>query len=294
MPSRCLIIQSDGVHRGQDGLTPNWYTRECYALQHAFRENDVEADIWGLRHENFANPPDFESYDMVLCLENYEFDWLPDFRRMRRPLTIQWIVDLHFQGPRRYQRLSRGFDVILHSTRSLIFRYRLRVPFSRHLWFPNGFDERYYDAAKSSRPKTKAVIFVGSPLPGREAFIDELRERVGLEIFFALGQDMVDLVASTRIHFNKHIGCDVNYRTFETIGLGTCLVTDRSAELTDLGFVDGENCLTYASVEEAAEKIQAALADGSWQSIGKAGYQLSKRHTYVERVRALLQELAER
>ena len=52
--------------------------RECHALQYSFEQNGIAADVWGPRHDNYAHRPDFESYDLLLCAENYGLEWLPD------------------------------------------------------------------------------------------------------------------------------------------------------------------------------------------------------------------------
>lgn len=292
-PARCLIMQSDGAHKGQDGWTPNWYLRECYALQHALRAAGVEAEIWGPRHDTFAQTPDFEAYDLLLCAENYELDWVPRLDGIRRPLKLHWIVDLHRQGPRVYRRLSEGCDVVLHSTRRLIADYQQLLPDKRHLWFPNAVDDRYFDAVRQRCEKTREVVFVGSPRPERDALLAELERRVGLCRLFATGADMLATVAAAKIQFNCNIGGDINYRTFETIGLGTCLMTNADPDLDALGFRDGVNCLTYMGVDEAIHKLRAALRDGSWERIGWEGHALSRRHTYTCRVRELLAALSE-
>lgn len=290
-PRRCLILQSAGVHTGSDGLAPNAHLRECWALQHAFRANGLEADVWGLRHPNFAQPPELDAYDLVVCAENYELDWLPDLGAARRALRLHWIIDLHCQDARVYRRVSRDCDVVLHATRRLIDGYARRVRTARHRWFPNAVDDRYFDAARWARAKRRDVVFVGNPHPRRDALLAALERRVGLGRLVATGDDMLDAVASARLHFNCNIGGDINFRTFETIGLGTALVTNRDPDLAALGFADGINCLLYDSADEAAAKIEAALADGSWERIGAAGYALSRRHTYTRRIAELLAAL---
>jgi len=290
---RCLIIQSDGEHKGQNDRMPSWYLRECYALQHAFQQNGIAADVWGRGHAGYAETPRYEDYDYVLCAENSDLSWLPDFRRMHRPRKLQWIIDLHCAGPEPYRAVSEQCDVILHATRSLMTNYAARVPGRRHLWFPNGCDDRYFDQSKWPLPKQKDAVFVGSPRAERGAAIAALKKRLGLEWFFCTGIDMIGTVASARIHFNQGIAGDVNFRVFETIGLGTCLLTNRHPDLADLGFVDGTNCLLWATIDDAVAKARGALADGSWARIGTAGHALARRHSYTARVRALLHELGD-
>lgn len=284
-----LIVQSAGQHDGTTSFIRNDYLRECLALAHALERLGHEAAVWGLRHANFASPPDLERFDVVLCLENYEFDWLPDFREVHAPLKLQWIIDLHCQLPTHYAHLTPAFDGVLHSTRPLIPGYAERFPDQQHLWFPNAVDDRYFDRDHYPPPvKTRDLLFVASPHPWREPLLRELEEAAGLERLFATGRGMIDAVRSARVHLNCNIAGDVNYRTFETIGLGTCLATNDDESLADLGFLDGVNCILYRSPEEARAKVRAALASGAWQHIAAAGYVLSKRHTYARRLADLI------
>lgn len=278
-----LIIQSDGAHKGQDGWTPNWYMRECYAIQSAFIANGHDCKVWGLRHDNFSDVPDFNSFDLVFCIENYETDWLPDFSKIR-PFSVYWIIDLHCRDEKHYLPISKHCDLILHSTRRLINGYKRHG--GDHVWFPNGVDHRFYFERNLDR--TRDIIFVGSKNRARTAIIDEMKRDVGLEACFLTGTDMIDAVSSSKIHFNKNIGCDVNYRTFETIGLGACLITDYNDELVDLGFIDGSNCLMYKNVAEAKDKVRHALRSGDWDHIRKSGNRLADNHTYNKRISDLL------
>jgi hypothetical protein len=291
-PSRVLLLQSEGAHKGQDGWTANWYLRECWALQAAFGRHGIDADVWGPGHEGFPSPPDFEAYDVLVCAEHDDLSWMPPLRRIRRPLKVHWLVDLHVRGPASYRRVSHECDLVLHATRTLMPGYARAVPRPRHVWFPNAVDDRWFDATRWARPKTRDVVFVGTPRAERAEALARLERAVGLECRFATGEDMLATIASARIHLNVPIGPDLPYRIFETIGLGTCLVTRVDPDLPALGFEDGVNCLLYRDVDEAAAKIRTSLADGSWARIGAAGYALSKRHTYVERVGEALRLLA--
>ncbi len=291
---RWLIIQSDGAHKGQDGLTRNDYLRECHALAHGLCQNGQEAEIWGLRHANFTVKPDFEAYDVLLCAENYEWSWLPDFRRIRKPLKVQWIVDLHCQSAEAYSPVSAGCDVILHATRSLMNSYQRLHPQARHLWFPNAVDDRYFTPG-GQPDKQHDLLFLGSKGGPRTAILEWMEHRCGMQIFFRTGQDYIDGLREARIHFNASVsgltGEDFNYRNFETIGTGTCLLTAWHECAEDLGFKSEVNCLIYRSYEEAEQAAKQTLADGSWRRIGEAGYDLSKAHTYTRRFKDLLTAL---
>lgn len=279
----CLIIQSAGVHDGMfDTWTANHYLRECHALAFAFQELGITPTIWGLRHANFYNLPKFDSFDIIFTLENYEMSWLPPTAWFGNALKVAWIIDLHVEPIDRYLAYQ-SYDIILHSTKSLIPKAMGFIPNAKHLWFPNCVDKRYFDLLYSTE-KTIPVLFVGKKRP----MIEDLVKDVGLEYHFATGLDMIKLISSAKIHFNSNIGVDINYRTFETIGLGTCLVTNNSKELRELNFVDGVNCITYNCYEDAVYKIKWLLDTGAWYEIGRAGNNLSKKHTYTERIRSIL------
>lgn len=282
---KCLIIQSDGEHKGQDGWTPNWYLRECYALQHAFYANSIDCDIWGKRHSNYNNLPDFNRYDIIFCIENYEIDWLPDLSQYKKPLKIQWIIDLHCQDASIYYSIGANYDLILHSTKCLIESYEKMVN-KRNLWFPNGVDDRYFVTKNCN--KTVDLGFVGSKNASRKDFLENLQQQVNMQYYFATGVDMINLISSFKIHFNKNIGVDINYRTFETIGLGTCLLTNYNPDLEALGFIDNHNCLLYTDFESAIEKYHYALKDEVWREIGHNASILAQKNTYVNRVKQLL------
>ena len=278
-----LILQSAGHHNGTDNFTKNDHMRECFAIQHALRQNNQEADIWGKRHPNFATPPDFNSYDYIFLLENYEFEGIPDLSQFRKPKKLQWIIDLHFQQTT-YVPWSMQCDIILHSTKALIHEYKWRVPGKRHLWFPNGVDDLNF--TYNQQPKLLDIVFVGS-LMNRGSFLQVQQ----IPHVFATGKDMIDTIASTKIHFNKPISCDVNYRNFETIGIGTCLLTQQLQELEELGFKDNENCLMYQTSPDCSRKLKESLASGSWKDIALRGHEFSKTQTYTKRIETLLTQL---
>lgn len=285
---KTLIIQSDGMHKGQDSFTRNDYLRECYAIQHAFKNNDIESSIWGLRHDNYNEIPNFNSYDLIFIIENYEFEWIPSELYDSKAIKIQWIIDLHCQNSA-YHNVSKNVDIILHSTKSLIKDYQSLFQNKKHIWFPNGVDDKYF--FNYNKPKTIDLSFVGSKNVARKDFIEQLEEEKQLKYFFATGQDMINIISETKIHFNKNISVDVNYRNFETIGLGTCLLTDYNLELNDLGFINDINCIMYKTYSDAVEKIDQALKDNVWQKIAQKGNTFAKEHTYSRRIENLLKGL---
>jgi hypothetical protein len=287
---KIIIIQSAGMHDGKrTKYCKNDYMRECLSLKYAFEENNWEADVWGLRHSNFNNPPDFNSYDYLLNLENYEMNWLPDFSKITNPIKMQWIIDLHCQNSKVYGKITNNMDIILHSTKSLMEDYRKLHPNKKHIWFPNGFDNRYFKNREMERNKN--IIFIGN-ICNRGELLQKMFKGLNMEVYIMkTGEEMLNLLNETKIQFNKSISVDVNYRNFETIGCGTCLLTNHLQELEELGFQNGVNCLMYKNINEIPNILNYALRNNNWLKISKEGELFSKKHTYIIRVNDLIKQI---
>lgn len=284
-----LILQSAGEHDGSDGWEPNHFLRECFAVADALKRLGQTVTIHGPRHNNFAeyNPIDFDffnSFDVVFVLENWEEYFLPSSFVISKvkPVFIYWAIDVHVRGINFYEDLTKDYDIVLHSTSDFIPHFN---PTRRHYWFPNAVDDRYFNQTIFQFPKDgDDFLFIGKDRP----FLQGLKQTLGLKHYKTTGMDMIQKLGRAKIGFNHNIGADINYRTFETIGLGTCLVTDINDNLDTLGFVNGKNCITYSYYDELFIIIPTLLQSGQWQSIGASGYELSKNHTYLKRMEKLL------
>lgn len=285
-----LIIEAAGEHDGSDQHAANSHLTIGLAAKYALTRIGQEVDLWGHGYRDFANTPHFNDYDCILFVADYEFAWLPDVSPIRGPLKIQLLVDLHIGDPTRYHSLLKEMDVALHASREPIPSYREMFPNQKHIWFPNSFSDLDYQGGPL--PKREDVCFVASPRAGRAEFVNRLKQDIGMKCHFALGAEMMWKIREAKIHFNKSLGYDTNARCFETIALGTCLCTNYQEELVDLGFVDKKNCLLYRSYEECVSKIEWALETGAWESLGAAGLELSKEHSYTKRFVQLLESMS--
>jgi hypothetical protein len=288
-----LVIQSDGQHKGQDGWSPNWHLRECYVIQDALLRLHEHADIWGLRHTNYEPLPDFNRYDGVFTIENYELDWLPDLSGAYRCLRVYWLIDAHWQPISAFERVIPCYDIVLHSTRRFVEVYAARFPKQKHIYFPNGVDDRYFEAElHHHRPHTVPLIFIGGKAEPRAAAINQMIEQAGLRYAYGItGQDYIQAVLNAKIHFNKGLNGDINYRNWETVGLGTCLLTEYDPEMEALGFRHDVNCLFYRNVDEAVQLAKTYLANGEWERVAKGGAIFAKEHSYKQRVSKMLKDI---
>jgi len=286
-----LIIQSGGEHRGQDGWAPNWFLRECFSLQDALIRHGQVADVWGLRHDNYAATPDFNSYDAIFMAENYEFDWIPDLSTFRG-LKFQWVIDLHHQGPDPYTKFARRFipSMMLHATAHLMPDYAnlLDMPV-KHGWWPNAVDDRYFDLARYPKLSREVdCVFIGG-IGTRKSAIETMRSKAGMAYDYGItGYNYINALRATKVAFNMPINRDINYRTFEAIGLGACLLTQADPDLQRLGFEHEQNCVLYQTAEQAAELSTHLVRSRDYERIAENGHKLLARHTYFARIGTLL------
>jgi hypothetical protein len=104
----------------------------------------------------------------------------------------------------------------------------------------------------------------------------------------AFGLAMYGVLQASQVTLNSHIELSArsasNLRLFEATGVGTCLLTDAKADLARY-FEPGKEVETYASVEEAAVKARALLADPArCRQMGQAAQaRVLKDHTFAQR-----------
>lgn len=106
---------------------------------------------------------------------------------------------------------------------------------------------------------------------------------------FVIGDAMVEAINSYKIGFNRNIADDINYRTFETCGCGTFLLTNYTKGLEQL-FDIGKEIITYNSITDLDSKVKYYLEhEEERKIIAKAGFKrVRKDHTYDERTKLIM------
>lgn len=267
---KILVIQENGRH------DRNRNFRECFCTQRALNICGIACDVWGKGHSNFNSKIDFNSYDVIIDLENYDTKWIPDLSLIKA-YKILWAIDGHCRGMKCYMDrfISGKYDLILQASRDLVD--------DNSIWFPNCFDDSLIFPMNVA--KRADVGFCGNTL-NRKNYLDLLSLNFNyIGDIFVIGEDMVRAINSYRIHFNKNISFDINYRNFETIGCQIPLVTNFNIQYEILGFKDGKNCILYNSTEEMIDKIKYGLENVDYlEKIALSGKVLSKEHTYLKRM----------
>jgi len=278
---RIVIIQENGRHE------KNRNFRECFCAKRAFEYHGHEADVWGLGHDNYETKPDYESYDLIINLENYdETGWVPNLSKIQTKKFL-WSIDAHVKGIDSYLKTAQegNYDLILQATPQFVS--------NGSLWFPNCYDDEVIGPREE--PKQHDIGFCGNEV-NRGQLINLLSQNfTGFKFDkFVIGEDMVKAINSYKIHFNANIGIDINYRNFETLGCGTCLLTSHNQFYKELGMTHGENCLVYRNVAEMIEIAKFTLDNDQFRTtISNNGLVLAQEHTYKKRIGSLVTFLEE-
>jgi hypothetical protein len=156
------------------------------------------------------------------------------------------------------------------------------------VWFPNCYDSDLIH----KKPEIEKLNFIGfcGSLLNRQNILDMLSEKYNIKKdIWVLGEQMVEAVNSYQIHFNLNLSNDINYRSFETLGCGTALLTNKNSQYEELGFKDGFNSIIYSTVNEMIEKLDFYKNHPlELLEIQKNSIELAKMHTYDERAKTLV------
>jgi hypothetical protein len=279
-----LIIQEAGRH------VENAEFRESLNIHRALSKiSGVESKVWGLNYPEYATPfSELEKWaDVIFVLENYMSNFLPiDEIRSSKKLKIFWSIDSHCVLEQ-HQHLCRllGINILLNSTEGYLSKYNGLV--DKSYWFPNAYpDELIYPL---DTDKTVDIGFCGNVM-NRGPEITFLEKYNIKKDIFVIGKSMVDSINSYKIHFNKNISDDINYRTFETTGCRTFLMTNYTPDLEKL-FKIGEELIVYNDIQDLNDKVFYYLNnDAERKIIETAGYLRAKKdHTFSIRVKTLIE-----
>lgn len=274
-----LLIQSALAGKANEDY------RECFGVKRALETLGDSVEVWGYDQPNFSNAPDFNSYDVIFTLENYGDFWLPNLAEYTAPYKVFWSVDAHVRGAEPFEKLCED-----HKYNLLMFATRDFVKDSHHFWFPNALDE--FNIHKVDVPKDIILGFCGSMLNNnhpRNQVVNYLEQHAGLVKEFRIGDDMVAAINSYHIHFNMNIANDINFRSFETLGCGTALLSNYNPQYNDLGFIDGENYISYSNLDELWEKLKYYINSlDEVARIAESGFKfVLDGHTYTHRMKDL-------
>ena len=217
-----------------------------------FFSKALEGRGFDIRSTDFQEMAVF-GWDDIVRMAGFEPDVLVVADKSRPPfvtgvesfpcLTVFYCVDSHIHSW--YPYYAQAFDICLMSLRDHIPAMLGRRLTQDRVWWTPAF------AKDDDRPRPQTfqwdVMFVGTVdatrTPKRHAFMSALRDRVpGLAVRTG---DYRSLYPEGRIILNYCEHGDLNFRVFEALGCGGCLVTPRIGHgLLDL-FPEGQALATY-------------------------------------------------
>jgi hypothetical protein len=278
---KILIIQENGRH------LENREFRECFNLQRALLRKNIDTIVWGLGHDNFNTPFQqiIKDIDIIILLENYESNgWLPDLSNINK-LKIFWSIDSHMVLMNHITTVVKNkIDIVLNAIES----HQNYFKTSKTFYFPNAYPSDLISPIDGV-DKNIFLGFCGSLL-NRSEILDKLENNFGIKKdIWKLGNEMVKTINGYKIHFNKTLSNDINYRIFETMGCNTLILTN-STENINTFFNDMENIVIYNDETELFEKLNVLSSDNDLvKKISNSGYELVKNnHTYDNRADVLL------
>lgn len=277
---KILIIQEAGRHEKNKNF------RESLCIQRALTNLGYESIVWGLNYPSYNIPfSELEKEcDVILLLENYPVNnWLPDLSKSNK-LKIFWSIDSHITLDNHlYICNTNKINIVLNS----VYGHDVYFKNYKTYYFPNAYsDELIYPLNVN---KIYDVGFCGS-YSNRYEWVSGISNIFNMKIDeFVIGTDMVNAINSYKIHFNRNVGSDVNYRTFETLGCNTFLLTNITPGL-DILFDDGNHLVTYTTQDDLYDKIRYYLNNDTERiTISKNGYNhVLENHTYTKRMKTLI------
>jgi hypothetical protein len=274
---KILIIQEKSRHE------KNWMFRESLNIQRALTKLGYESTVWGLNYDTYNIP--FEEiekeHDVIFLIENYPVhSWLPDLSKSNK-LKVFWSIDSHVALYDHIEMCKKNkIDIVLNA----VYGHEKYFSDNKTFYFPNAYPD---DLIKPLNiEKIYDVGFCGN-INNRGEWLRLIINNFKLKVDeFVIGNDMVESINKYKIHFNRNISDDLNYRTFETLGCQTFLLTNETPGLSDL-FEIGKHLVTYNNEGDLFEKIKYYLNNEEERNlIAKNGYNhVIEKHTYFQRMK---------
>lgn len=258
-----------------------------------------------VRVHNFETP-DIYCWDDLVALAGFTPDVLVVADKSRPPfvlgmeefpcLTVFYSVDSHIHS---WQPMyAQGFDACLVSLKDNIPLFTGPFLPANHVWWSPPF------AKESDQPQEGVnhewdCLFVGSNnkevMPRRALFLENLGKKLpSLQI---MGGNYQTLYPRAKVLINHAEHGDMNFRIFEAMGCGKCLVTPRIGHGLPNMFVDGEHLVFYAPEDagDASYRINFLLDHPEIiDHIGKTAYEaINAGHRAKHRAQALTDHLCD-
>lgn len=269
---------------------------------------------WEVVTHNFEKPYVYTWPDMVRLNNGVPPDVVVVADKSRPPfvlgmenfpcLTVFYCVDSHIHAW--YPKYAQAFDVCLLSLRDDVPRFaNMRLPPERIINTPafakmTDQPPNTEKGAGKDAEKLHDILFVGKvdpdTMPGRFAFLYALKERFpNLEVRRG---NYRELYPTARLVLNYAELGDLNFRVFEALGCGACLVTPMVGHGLTEFFTPGEDLFTYPQNDMPAltsllehlltvPELCASVAASGLAKVNAGHRAVHRARAFTESIRAL-------
>lgn len=226
--------------------------------------------------------------DLILLIDDSLPLFFPGIEDIDVP-TAWYAVDTHLHVSW-HRSCAKLFDFVFVAQKDFIDLFQ-EEPTGNHIqWLPLYCNTRR--DKKIDMPKIHDVSFVGSLNRQRNPERVRLMEYIAghVPLHTATG-DYVEVFNRSKIVLNQSVNGDVNFRTFEALGCGSFLLTEKVENGQSELFSDGVHCALYDknNDEQIVERIHYFLQhDAEREAIARQGmHEVLEHHTSRQRVAAM-------
>lgn len=157
-------------------------------------------------------------------------------------------------------------------------------------WLPCAYSKRHHKKLNDGDRYYNGLI-IGVNYGNRMELVKRLGEKYDKVLGAAgfLFEEYESAYNGAKISIVASAHKDLAQRVFETQRMGCLVLADKVHDMEDLGLRDGENILTYESLDEADEKFGWAI--NNWDEaklIAERGYAWAEPHSWEERAKVIL------
>lgn len=180
--------------------------------------------------------------------------------------------------------ISRGYS-------DVFFNMQLSYRREGDVYLPYAYDPVCH-APLPNTEKIYDACLVGLHYERRDQLMNALRMN-GLNVYYEIGpiyDEFQQLYNQSRVAINWSSLLDLNARTFEAMGMGVPLVTNRIPDLSNF-FVEGDHYLGFDTVEEGVSQVKRLLSDPEMaaEMAGNALRKVQATATWDHRVASILE-----